>query len=151
MPDNTEWEGRSRGTQTGYMLFVWLLERGGLKAAYSLLHFVAAYYRWFVPATTTPLRYLYRERLGFSRKHTAKLIRKNIFIFGQTLIDKIAVLSQVPNNLKFTHEGVENIEQMVANGKGGILLSAHLGNWEAAGHMLKRVNAPINIVMYDGE
>lgn len=151
MSDNTAWEGRSRGTTTGYQIFVWLLRKGGLKAAYSLLHFVTAYYRWFVPAATQPLRYLYEERMGFSKSESRKLIKKNIFIFGQTLIDKIAVLAQLPHKLRFHHEGVENIEKMVAEGKGGILLSAHLGNWEAAGHMLKRVNAKINIVMYDGE
>src|SRR5690606_1565153 len=53
--------------------------------------------------------------------------------------------------LTFTHEGIEHIETIVKNGKGGILLSAHLGNWEVAGHLLNRVDAPINIVMYDGE
>lgn len=151
MPDHTAWEGRSRGTATGYKIFVWLLKKGGLKATYSLLHFVTAYYRWFVPAATKPLQYLYITRMGFDKKKSRRLIKKNIFIFGQTLIDKIAVLSQVSHKLKFTHEGIENIEKMVTDGKGGILLSAHLGNWEAAGHMLKRVNAPINIVMYDGE
>lgn len=151
MPDNTAWEGRSRGTKTGYKIFVWLLQKGGLKAAYSLLHFVTAYYRWFVPAATQPLRYLYEQRMGFDKRKTRQLIKKNIFIFGQTLIDKIAVLSRVPHQLQFTHEGIEHIEKIVADGKGGILLSAHLGNWEAAGHMLKRVQAKINIVMYDGE
>lgn len=151
MSDNTAWEGRSRGSKTGYKIFVWLLQKGGLKAAYSLLHFVTAYYRWFVPATTQPLKYLYRSRLGFSERKTTQLIKKNIFIFGQTLIDKIALLAQVPTNLSFEHEGINNIEDIVNAGKGGILLSAHLGNWEAAGHMLKRVDSKINIVMYDGE
>ncbi len=151
MPDSTAWEGRSRGSATGYKIFVWLLKKGGLSAAYTLLHFVAAYYRWFKPSATRPLHYLYEKRMGFDKKKSLSLIKKNIFIFGQTLIDKIAVLSQAPHRLSFTHEGIEHIEKMVADGKGGILLSAHLGNWEAAGHMLKRVNAPINIVMYDGE
>ncbi|HRO42148.1 MAG TPA: lipid A biosynthesis acyltransferase [Flavipsychrobacter sp.] len=151
MPDNPAWEGRSRGTQLGYRIFVWLLKSRGLKPAYTLLHFVSLYYRWFVPAATQPLRYLYGKRLGFDKTITTKLIKKNIIIFGQTLIDKIAILANVDTKLTFTHEGIENIEQLVANGKGGILLSAHLGNWEVAGHLLKRVNAPINIVMYDGE
>ena len=61
------------------------------------------------------------------------------------------MLANVANKLTFTHEGIENIEQLVTDGKGGILLSAHLGNWEVAGHLLKRVDARINIVMYDGE
>lgn len=49
------------------------------------------------------------------------------------------------------HEGFENLDQLIADGKGGLLVSAHLGNWEAAGHLLKRLGAPINILMYDGE
>jgi len=151
MPDQPAWEGRSRGTRLGYSIFVWLLRSKGLKPAYSLLHFVSLYYRWFSPAATKPLRYLYQQRLGFSSSETARLIKKNILFFGQTLIDKIAILAGIETNLSFTHEGIEHIEQLVANGKGGILLSAHLGNWEVAGHLLKRVNAPINIVMYDGE
>ena len=151
MPDKSAWEGRSRGTQSGYRIFVWLLRTGGLRPAYSLLHFVTLYYRWFVPAATQPLRYLYEKRLGFSRYHTARLVKRNILLFGQTLIDKIAILSGAKVDLEFTHEGIENIEQLVKEGKGGILLSAHLGNWEVAGHLLKRVEAPINIVMYDGE
>ena len=151
MPDQPAWEGRSRGSRLGYRIFVWLLRTGGLKPAYGLLHAVTLYYRWFVPAATRPLRYLYERRMGKSRTESTRLIKKNIIVFGQTLIDKIAVLSGTDTGLSFTHEGVEHIEQLVAAGRGGILLSAHLGNWEVAGHLLKRVEAPINIVMYDGE
>jgi predicted LPLAT superfamily acyltransferase len=35
--------------------------------------------------------------------------------------------------------------------KGGILLSAHIGNWDIAGHLLKRLETRINIVLFDGE
>ncbi len=40
---------------------------------------------------------------------------------------------------------------MLAQNKGGLLLSAHVGNWEIAGHLLQRLNAPVYIVMFDGE
>ena len=145
------WEGRSRGTPLGYRIFVGLLRRGGLRTAYALLPFVAAYYRWFVPAATRPLKYLYMERLGFNKAKTAKMIRRNINVFGQTLIDKIAVLSGTARQLTFEHEDGHYLNELAANGKGGILISAHLGNWEVAGHLLKRIDSPINIVMYDGE
>ncbi len=151
MPEQPTWQGRSRGTTWGYRIFVWLLKNGGLSAAYALLPFVTLYYRLFVPAATRPLMYMYTERLQFDRKKASKLIRKNLLVFGQTIIDKIAVLSGAGDKLSFTHEGVEYIEQLVKDGKGGVLLSAHLGNWEVAGHLLKRVNTVINIVMYDGE
>ncbi|MBS1774071.1 MAG: lipid A biosynthesis acyltransferase [Bacteroidetes bacterium] len=152
MPDNSHtWQGRSKGTPLGYKIFVWLLNTGGLKSAYALLRFVTLYYLLFVRSATKPLRYLYEQRLGFDKSKSRKLVRKNLIIFGQTIIDKIAVLSGVKHKLTFAHEGVENIDKLVADGKGGVLVSAHLGNWEVAGHLLKRVGAPINIVMYDGE
>lgn len=145
------WAGRSRGPSLGYRIFIALLRKGGLKAAYSLLHVVGLYYRLFVRAATAPLRYLYEVRMGFSRKESRRLIRRNIFFFGQTLIDKIAVLTGAAGRLTFTHEGVEHLEALAASGTGGLVVSAHLGNWEIAGHMLQRVNARINVLMYDGE
>ena len=37
-------------------------------------------------------------------------------------------------------------------GKGGILLSGHIGNWETAGNLLKeRITSKINVLMYDEE
>ena len=145
------WEGRSRGTGLGYRIFISLLKKGGLGAAYRLLHIVGLYYRLFVPAATTPLRYLYEKRMGFSPRKASALIKRNIHFFGQTLIDKIAVLTGSAKALTFNHEGIEYLEAMAASGEGGIVVSAHLGNWEVAGHMLKRVGATINILMYDGE
>jgi predicted LPLAT superfamily acyltransferase len=35
--------------------------------------------------------------------------------------------------------------------RGGILLSGHVGNWEIAGDLLKRLNTKINIVVFDAE
>lgn len=145
------WEGRSRGNRLGYGIFIRLLKTGGLRPAYGLLQFVSLYYRLFVPAATGPLRYLYEQRLQLPHRVASRLIKKNIITFGQTLIDKIAVLAGIRHGLTFEHEGIHNLEDMVAAGKGGLIVSAHLGNWEVAGHLLQRIEAPINILMYDGE
>jgi len=145
------WQGRSRGSDWGYRIFIWLIRKSGLKAAYALLQVVGLYYRIAMPGAIRPLRYLYNERMGFPKSVTRNLIKRNIRFFGQTLIDKIAVLTNSAKELSFDHEGVEYLEELAKSGKGGLVISAHLGNWEVAGHMLKRVGAKINILMYDGE
>jgi predicted LPLAT superfamily acyltransferase len=70
---------------------------------------------------------------------------------GQTLIDRIVILSGMPNRFSFDFEGEEQLRDMVAGGQGGLLLSGHIGNWEIAGHLLQRLGTRIHIVMFDGE
>lgn len=145
------WNGRSKGTTLGYKIFILLLKYGGLKAAYFLLRFVAWYYVFFVPAARRPIIYLYEERLGFDSKKSRKLFRKNIYTFGQTLLDKFYTLSTRKSIFKVSRQGGHHLNDMVAAGKGGIIISAHVGNYELAGHLLERLNTKINIVMFDGE
>jgi predicted LPLAT superfamily acyltransferase len=61
------------------------------------------------------------------------------------------VMSGIKNKFTYHFDGEEHLRAMVAGQKGGMLLSAHIGNWDIAGHLLKRLDTRINIVMFDGE
>lgn len=145
------WNGQSKGNRLGYSIFIFLLRWGGVTPAYLLLRFVALYYVWFVPKATGPLKELYRERLHFDKQATRKLIRKNIFTFGQTIIDRIVVMSGLKHSFTVERTGGQYLNELADGGQGGIIVSAHLGNYEMAGHLLQRLDSVINIVMYDGE
>lgn len=145
------WDGRSKGNPLGYRIFISLLRWGGVPAAYFLLRFVVLYYIWFNPKVTQPLKELYLKRLRFHPRKSRRLIRRNIYIFGQTLIDKIVVMSGGKHKYVIERTGGHYLNELAEGGKGGILVSAHLGNWELAGHLLQRLDSVINIVMYDGE
>ncbi|MEO5889918.1 MAG: lysophospholipid acyltransferase family protein [Ferruginibacter sp.] len=60
-------------------------------------------------------------------------------------------MSGIKNNFTFNFDGEENLRKITEQQKGGILLSAHIGNWDIAGHLLKRLETKINIVIFDGE
>lgn len=79
------------------------------------------------------------------------LLYKNYYRLGQTIIDKIVIMSGIDNKFTWNFEGEENLRKITTLQKGGLLLSAHVGNWEVAGYLLKRLETKINVVMYDGE
>ncbi len=144
------WQGKSSGTTVGYRIFISLIKRAGIGAAYFLLYFVSFYYFLFARSARFILYYL-RQRLGFGPWKSRRFLYKNYYSFGQSLIDKIVVQSGIKNPLTFNFDGEQHLHDMVSMGKGGLLLSGHIGNWEAAGHLLERLNTRINIVMFDGE
>ncbi len=147
----SQWEGKSKGTPTGYRIFVFLIKVFGLRTAYFVLYFVAFYYYFFSINSSKNIYYFYRHRMGFNFFKSLKMLYKNYYVFGQTLIDKTAVIANLIGNYSFQFTGENYLREIVQKGKGGILLSAHIGNWEAAGHLLKRLETRIHILMFDGE
>ncbi len=146
-----KWRGQSKGNRLGYKIFVGLLQNAGVRPAYFLLYFVAAYY-WLCSWQSSRHMYAYfTKHLGWAPLKSILALYRNYFVFGQTLIDRIVVMSGADNSFTFDFDGEDNLRQMVRDGKGGMLISAHLGNWEIAGHLLKRLDAKVNIVMYEGE
>ncbi len=146
-----EWEGKSKATATGYRIFVFFIRSFGIRSAYFLLYFVAAYYYLFSRSSSRHILSFYSERLGFSRLQSYRKLYSNYYRFGQTLIDKMVLMTAPDPPFSINFDGEQNLREMIDAKKGGILLSAHVGNWEAAGQLLKRLNTRINIVMYDGE
>ena len=143
--------GASRGNKLGYRIFIILLRTAGIFPAYVLLRFVTLYYFLFPGKAGKTLRYYFSKRLGYSYFKTKLAIYQNFNFLGRAIIDKVVLMSDAPSPFTLNHDGEKNLDDIAAQGKGGLLISAHLGNWEAAGHLLKRVKTKINIVMFDGE
>jgi predicted LPLAT superfamily acyltransferase len=146
-----QWQGKSKGPRLGYRIFIGILKKWGVRPAYFLLRFVTCWYFLFSSRSNGILYRFFRQRLHFGRWRSIIKIYSNYYLFGQTIIDRIVVMSGIPNSFTFNFDGEEHLHEMVAGKGGGLLLSAHAGNWEIAGHLLKRLNTRINIVMFDGE
>ena len=145
------WQGKSKGKPWGYRIFVSILKVGGVKPAYLLLRFVSLHYLVFSFKTTKSTFIYFHKYLGYGFFKSVINTYKNYNLLGQSIIDKVVLMSGIPNKFTFKSEGRQNLEDIAAMGQGGLLLSAHIGSWEIAGHLLGTVSTIINIVIFDGE
>ena len=145
------WQGKSRGMPWGYRIFVGILNRWGVLPAYVLLRFVAFYYFLFSYKASKNVLTYFRQKIGYGPAKSLIKLYRNYYLLGQSIIDKVVILSGIPNKFTFDFDGEEHLHKIAGLQRGGLLLSAHLGNWEIAGHLLKRLGTRINIVMFDGE
>jgi len=145
------WKGKSQGGLLGYKIFVFILKLHGLRLAYFILRFVASYYLIFSFKTFKSSWHFYREMLKFHFFKSIASIYQSYYNLGVSMLDKFAMMAGVKTNFTFDFNGEEYLHDMVKAGRGGVLISGHLGNWDLAGHMLKRLEAKINIVLFEGE
>jgi predicted LPLAT superfamily acyltransferase len=145
------WKGKTRGGIAGYKIFYSILKYTGLPFAYFILRFVAFYFFLFLPKAFKPIYQFYRKRFSFGTLHSLLMVYKNFYVFGQVLLDKTAVMAGFPAQFSFMYDGEEYLQKMVEDGTGGLLISAHIGNFEMAGNMLERLKTDVNIIMYEAE
>ena len=79
------------------------------------------------------------------------MVYKNYYVFGQVLLDKVALMAGITAKFTFAYDGEEYLRKMVEDKTGGLLISAHIGNFEMAGNMLERLNTEVHIIMLDAE
>jgi predicted LPLAT superfamily acyltransferase len=148
-----KWTGKSKGTPLGYQIFIFLIKKVGVTFAYVILAFVAFYYVVFSSEGRTAGLLYFHKRLGFSKFQSIIKIYKNNFVFGQTIIDKYAIQLGQRNQFTYEFDGVEVLHKLLEEKKGGILISAHVGNFEIAEFFLSEIDefSQINLVTTDNE
>ncbi|WP_136668251.1 lipid A biosynthesis acyltransferase [Flavobacterium sp. H122] len=149
----SEWDGKSKGTLLGYKIFVFCIKKLGIKAAYSVLIFVAFYYFLFEKKSNRAMYYYFHDRLGYSFFKAKWCVYKSYFTFGQTIIDKTAISAGLRNKFTYEFDGIELLKDLLAEKRGGVLISAHVGNFEIAEHFFGEIDldCQINLVTTDME
>ena len=143
--------GQLRGGRRGIWFFITALRILGLRLTYALLLPPTLYFTFRspdVPATMDYHRRIFGNVPWWKRRW---LVFRHFFSFGQAIIDRIAVLAGDTKHFSFTFDGEDHLRAAVAEGHGVLLLTAHIGNWEAAGQLLSRINVPINVTGFDNE
>lgn len=146
----SSWKGKTRGGLAGYRFFILLLQYTGIRFSYFFLRFVVLYFVLFAPQARNPILYFFHEILHFNYLKSIRLLFKNFFLLGQVLLDKVALLAGFSDKFTFEFEGEHFIREMAVS-EGGLLIGAHIGNWEIAGQLLERIETKVHIVMLEAE
>lgn len=128
----------------GIRLVFWLATFFGRWPARQLVRLVGAWYARFDARAAAASRDWLRRVHG--SEPTRADVRRHITTFAQAALDRIFLLQGRTGALEFTRTGNENLEQLVANGQGAILLGAHLGSFEAMRGGAEEEEFPVWIV-----
>jgi predicted LPLAT superfamily acyltransferase len=126
----SDWTGKSKGSLLGYKFFAWLIKKTGLRFAYFILIFVAFYYAFTSWKSNKAIYYYFRKRLKFGFLKSVSSVFRSYYIFGQTLLDRVVISTGMLKKFSYEFDGIENILAALDEGKGGVLISAHIGNFE---------------------
>jgi predicted LPLAT superfamily acyltransferase len=125
--------------------------------AYTLLYFVVFYYLLFAGRHGRASRdYLRRAFPGTRGLKLLWLNYLHFLSFGRILLDRAYAFSGMHDRFTFERENTEAFAAGLAMGRGLIVVSAHMGNWELAAHALATVGknvarVPINLVWFRNE
>lgn len=147
------WQGKSRGTVLGLRIYVFFIKAFGLYFSYFVLLFVASYFIFFSWTSTKSTYYFFKRRLGFSSLSAAFNVYVSYFTFGKIQLDRIAIATGFRHKFTFEFDGIEHIKDILKKNKGGILLTAHIGNFNLAKHFFDNEHNPavVNLVLTDFE
>ncbi|PZD76822.1 lipid A biosynthesis acyltransferase [Mesonia sp. K7] len=149
----SDWKGKSKGSVFGYKVFVFLLKNLGVKPAYFLLYFVAFYYL-LTSFKTNKYTYIYfRKRHQFSILKSIIGIYKTYLQLGKSLIDRIAISTDLQDKFTFEFDGIDHIQKMIDSAQGGLIFTAHIGNFNVAQRFFDRFtqNQKMYMVITDAE
>jgi predicted LPLAT superfamily acyltransferase len=147
----SKWSGRTKGFVLGYQIFILFIKKLGVPAAYLLLYFVVPLYYIFLQRSRKSLYLTFKVVPELKNSNLQRLIFKNFFNLGKTLVDNFAILTKNKSKYSYVGKGEEYLIDLINKSQPAILISAHIGSWNIAGELLKEKGGMINVVMYDGE
>ena len=134
-------------------LFFWAIRTWPLwlSRAFSWI-ITAIYYPFFVNRRHNyqdNLRHILGKNVSNRKLFTATF--RMCVNYGYYLIDLFRYNNRREGELSeiLSHaEGYDNLKAVISDGRGAILLTAHLGNWEMGGIVLSKLGHPVNIVYF---
>ena len=131
-----------------YRLGQWLARGLPERGAYWLGARLADLYRWCAWRDARVVRENLRAVLGDDRGRVDHATRELFRQFSGYLVEffRIRTVDRAFIASRVEVTGLEHLTGAIADGRGAIVLAAHLGNWELAGGVIHALGVPISAV-----
>ncbi len=151
-----DWSGiAERGSSFGIRLMLWWYRIFGRWLTLPVVFLVAAYFFLTdVAGRRASLAYLHRVymtevgREAFLRPPGLRESFRHYCTFAFAIVDRFSVWFDGPDQFDFDTQGAELIDRYAAEGRGVLILSAHLGNFDALRRLAERTGEVVNVLMY---
>lgn len=143
------WSGRSIGSGWQHHVFYALIRLAGRGGAHLLLVCVVLYYTLLRPSVRArSLPYLTRRFPGrTSRELFWDSYRLNLGI-GQVLVDRAVLGILGPGSMKISISRLPELQALLAEGRGLLLVTAHVGSWQVAMHCLENLGTGVSLLLH---
>lgn len=147
-PGGTGWSSRSVGAVWQHRFFYLLVRLGGRRAAYCALHFVVLYYMVLRPDQRKKCEYYLKRRFKDDNRLFLwfRSYRMSLDL-GKVLVDRAAAGILGADAVTIDVQGKDRLLELVSEGKGLILMTAHVGCWQVAMTALRFLNLPVHLLM----
>lgn len=146
-----KWQGHTGGGNFGQKALVLILRIVPLRLIYCLMAFVVPFYIVFANKRYRAIYHYFRNHFAYPPFKAFVKTCYNHFIFGQIVIDRFAIFAGKRNVFDIEIENYDCFDRLNNNKEGFIITSAHIGNYEIAGYMLKSHNKQFNTLVYASE
>ena len=143
-----KWTAKSIGSRFQHNFFYFLIKHGGRETAYFFLSFIVLFYILCKPSIRRKADYYLFHR--FKRRYFVQRLADSYKIYlnlGKSLIDKavIGILGENKIAMEFCER--EKLLDLLQEGRGLILMMAHVGCWQTAMSALRLFETPVNLLL----
>ena len=144
-----QWARRSeRGSAAMLRVMTWISLRLGRRAGRCVLPFIVLYFLLLDRPARRASRFYLRRALG--REPAWREVYRHFHAFASTIHDRIYLVNDRFDLFEIEIRGAELVTDLLASGRGSILMGAHLGSFEvlrAAARAIPGLN--VTMVMYE--
>ena len=144
-----------RGSLLGMRVTVWCYRKFGRRLFLCLIHAIVTYFfltdRAGRKASRDYLARIWRNPRGREILGTPPRTWQSFLHyreFALAIVDRLAIWSGETAPIDFDVHGIELVDRLAAQGRGALVLGAHLGSFDAMRLLAERTQTAVNVLMF---